>query len=339
MKKNIIQIIILIALIGIIVAAQIVPHGTSRLFDMLKIGKHATIKELRDFNIKDTARVDRIFMVDKENNKIDLRQGKNNQWTVNNKYPAQNYKINLLLETLYRIRIKSPVPEPSEKNLIRKLATKSTKVEIYDGNDIIKTYYIGGVTQSQTGTYAMLEGSSVPFIVEMPGFRGYLSSRFIPDTLLWASPKFFHFTEDQINKIKTKVGDQPKQAFTVEVNGRSNYELFNYQGEQAKTFDTLEVRRFVKQFRDKAFSRYISGKTNQQRDSVYNSKIFYRYNVILHDGKQIELSLHKVKDQTADDILEMDYLYGIIDQKRWVSIQTHLFATMFKELHDFNPEF
>jgi hypothetical protein len=186
MKKNIVQIFIIIILLGIIVTAQIAPYGTSRLFDVLKIGKKATIKELRDFSIEDTASINRIFMVDKENNTADLREKEDGRWYINDKYLAKKHSINVLLKTFKRMTIKNPVARSAEKNIIKQLATKSVKVEVYSGDDIIQTYYIGGVTQDQTGTYALLEGSDRPFVIEIPGFRGYLSSRFYTEEIFMA---------------------------------------------------------------------------------------------------------------------------------------------------------
>jgi hypothetical protein len=339
MKKNLLQIIILAVLLGIVILAQIVPVGNSRLMDMLKINKKGTIKELRDFNIEDTSRIDHIFMVDKENQTLELKREAGNKWVVNDKYPANKYHVNLLLKTLHLMRIKSPVAQSAEENIIKRLATKSTKVEVYDGDELLKTLFVGGVTQNQTGTYAMLKGSTKPFIIEIPGFRGYLTSRFHTVENSWRSARIFQYTENEIEKINVKVGEKSSQPFEIIVKGKNDYELFNNAGVKAKNFDTLAVRRFVREFKNKAFSTIRPQEFQQKTDSVFNSKYFYKISVDLNNGRNTELSLHKIKDYEADDIMEVDYLNGIVNQKLWVSIQTHLFATLFKELDDFRPEF
>ncbi|PLX25054.1 MAG: hypothetical protein C0599_01330 [Salinivirgaceae bacterium] len=339
MKKNLIQIIILAILLGIVIVAQIVPLGNSRIMDMLKINKKGTIKELRDFSIEDTSRITRIFMVDKENKTLDLTREPGNKWIVNDKYRAKKYDVNLLIGTMHSMRIKSPVATSAEENIIKRLATKSVKVEVYDNEDLLKTYYIGGVTQNQTGTYAMLEGSTKPFIVEIPGFRGYLTSRFHTVENLWRSARVFQFDELEIEKIAVKVGSKPNQSFSIIINDKNNYELLNANDQKAKAFDTLAVRRFVKEFKNKSFSRFLSTELQEKADSVYNSKLFYKFNVDLKSGLDVEVSLHKVKDFVADDIMEIDYMNGIVNQTLWVTVQTHLFATLFRELNDFKPVF
>ena len=342
MKKYIVQILVIVLLVGIIVAAQVAPYGTSRLFDMLKIGKQATIRELRDFSIEDTASVDRIFMVDKENNSVDLTEKSDGRWYVNDEFLASKHSINLLLKTIHRMRIKNPVAKSAEENIVKNLATKSVKVEVYDGDEILKTIYIGGVTQSQLGTYALLEGSDRPFVIEIPGFRGYLSSRFYTSSILWRSRRIFVYDQSEIDRIDVNIGSKPDQSFSVNVKGQHNYELYGPQGARAESFDTLGVRRFVKEFKHKFHSNFITGKTQTQIDSVYNSPLFYRFNVTLKNGNNVELSLHrenKVEDIDEDALFTLRKLHGVIDQNTLVIVQTNVFATMFKELEDFNPQF
>ena len=342
MKKHIIQILVIVVLVGLIVAAQVAPYGTSRLFDMLKIGKQATIRELRDFNVEDTAAVDRIFMVDKENNIVDLTESDDGRWYVNDKYLAKEHSINLLLKTLYRMRIKNPVAKSAEENIVKSLATKSVKVEVYDDDDILKTFYIGGVTQNQLGTYALLEGSSRPFVIEIPGFRGYLSSRFNTTPVLWRSTRIFVYDESEIDYIDVEVGDKPGESFEVDVKGLNDYKLLGPDDRPAKVYDTLALRRFVKEFKHKFHTRFITGKKQNQVDSVYNSPLFYRFNVQLNNGNNIELSLHRtheIEKIKEGDMFKVDHLHGIINQNTWVLVQTHIFGTMFKELSDFKPQF
>ncbi|ALO16272.1 hypothetical protein L21SP5_02649 [Salinivirga cyanobacteriivorans] len=342
MKKYIIQILVIIVLVGLIVAAQLAPYGTSRLFDMLKIGKQATIRELRDFNIEDTAKIDRIFMVDKENNIVELTESEQGKWYVNEEFLAKKNNVQLLLKTLHRMRIKTPVAKAAEENILKSLATKSVKVEVYSDDDLMKTIYIGGVTQNQLGTYALLEGSNRPFVIEIPGFRGYLSSRFTTNPVSWRSTRIFYYDQSQIDEIGVRVGDKPEESFKIYVNGRNEYELYG-EGKKAKVFDTLAVRRFVKEFEHKYHSHFVLGKSPKQVDSVFNSSFFYRFSVKLNNDESVELSLHRNKNispnVTDDDIFTVNQLNGIINRNTWVLVQTHVFATMFKELSDFKPQF
>jgi hypothetical protein len=87
MKKNIIYLIIILLILTTITIVLVTTNTKTTLR-----------KELRDFAITDTAIVDKIFMVDKANKKVELER-KGNKWMVNHKYNARQDAINILLET------------------------------------------------------------------------------------------------------------------------------------------------------------------------------------------------------------------------------------------------
>jgi len=120
--------------------------------------RHGTIpKELKDFAVEDTASVDKIFMVNKEGQQV-LLERKNNFWMVNGKYYARKDAVSTLLKTIHRIDVKAPVAKSMFKTIVSNLAVRSIKVEIYQESKLIRTYYVGGPTKDQYGTYMLLEG-------------------------------------------------------------------------------------------------------------------------------------------------------------------------------------
>jgi len=187
MKKNLI-IIGLIAILGIVTIILISRNSNSSIK-----------RELRDFAIEDTASIDRVFMVRKDNQQVTLTRV-NDHWMVNGKYVVRTDAIDLLLKTLNRIRVKSPVSTSMADNAIRMLATRNTKVEVYHKKKLLRTIYVGGPTQDQMGTFMMLEGSSTPFVVHIPGFVGYLSTRFFIEEKDWRSTEIFKYN---FNELKT----------------------------------------------------------------------------------------------------------------------------------------
>ena len=108
--------------------------------------KKGTLKVLRDFAVKDTASVDKIFLADKQNATI-LLERKDNYWTVNGKYRARRDFIDLLLETIHRVEVAEPVVETKTENVLRRISSDGVKVEIYQNGKLAKTYYVGGVDQ------------------------------------------------------------------------------------------------------------------------------------------------------------------------------------------------
>jgi hypothetical protein len=124
-------------------------------------------------------------------------------WKVNEQFDAVQKNVNDLLDVIRNISIREPVALSARNNVNKWLATGATKVEIYYYDYRIKigetklwkyqnrkTYYIGNVTQDNLGNYAILEGGKYPFIVAMPGFRGFISPYYSPFVNDWRSHKY-----------------------------------------------------------------------------------------------------------------------------------------------------
>src|SRR5690625_6916398 len=64
------------------------------------------------------------------------------------------------------------------------------------------TFYVGGVTPDERGTFMLKEGSEWPVIVGIPGFEGALRNRYIMSELEWQSrrllPHLKEFHEIQL---------------------------------------------------------------------------------------------------------------------------------------------
>mgnify|MGYP001319369224 CR=1 FL=1 len=146
----------------------------------------------RNFAIEDTVSINQIILQNRNLEKITLtRETDQNQWVLNDSIPANQYLINLLLKTMKEMRVKQPIARAALTNIIKRMAIQHTKVEIFQNDKKMKTIYVGGETQDQLGTFMMIEGAVEPYIMHIPGFNGYLSSRFSCKKELWRSKKVF----------------------------------------------------------------------------------------------------------------------------------------------------
>ena len=146
----------------------------------------------RNFAIEDTVSINHIILQNRNLEKITLtRDPQHNQWLLNDSIQANRYLINLLLKTIKEMRVKQPIARAALPNIIKRMAIQHTKVEVFQNNKKIKTIYVGGETQDQLGTFMMIEGAVEPYIMHIPGFNGYLSSRFSCKKELWRSKKVF----------------------------------------------------------------------------------------------------------------------------------------------------
>ena len=216
MRKNLRLLLILVALTLVSGVLWFLNEGVSTMDS----------KPLADFAISDTARVDKIYIVDTDQNAVTLTRDPNSRyWDLNGTYKARKDAVDLLLKTFKRIKVKSPVPEAAKENVIKLLAAGGKKVEIYQGGDEpVKTYIVGNATQDHTGTYMLLETadeglSTEPFITHMEGFTGFLSTRFFTDVEEWRYTGVFDYPALQITELHVQDHDHPERSFKILYNG------------------------------------------------------------------------------------------------------------------------
>jgi hypothetical protein len=273
-RKYLFQIITLLVLL----VAVIVVVATN--------SKSTIKKELRDFAIEDTAAVDKIFLADKEGHTIILER-KKQLWMVNGKYEARADLIRILLETFHDMRIKEPVAKAALENVIRNLAVKSVKTEIYQNGKLTKTYYVGGPTQDSYGTFMIIEGSSTPFIIEIPGFRGYLSTRYSVYDIDWKTSRVFNLAPSDILQVIYEDYRDAQKSYIID-RTENGFKIASYPGGIELTqFDDLKLRAYVSQFRKKNFSKYIDDVPQEWQDSVKQSPAMYKLSVTTIDGQNI----------------------------------------------------
>ena len=115
----------------------------------------------KNFNLtqSETENIDKIIMSDKGGNIITLEKEKE-EWIINSKYPVWKRQIEYTLNVMKDIRIKSSVSEQKTKvGITEIIATTGVKVEIFEKEEKIKSYYIGGNTSDHQGTYMIMENA------------------------------------------------------------------------------------------------------------------------------------------------------------------------------------
>ena len=165
-NKNILYIIVILFL------------GTC-IYLLSKQDNSITRTDIRDFSIADTSEVIKVTLSSKAPEIAVLNRQNENSWTVNGKYKARKSGIFYLLQTLQRMEIAHPVPLSMRDNVIGNLAVKGIKVEVELKNGKNKIFYVGGENKELTATFMMLKGALEPYAVHIPGFKGYLSGRFL----------------------------------------------------------------------------------------------------------------------------------------------------------------
>ena len=289
MKKNRLAIIIT----SILIIVAVVLLWNNRYLTSLR-------GEAYDFTVRDTASVTRLFFADKSGNQVLISRTEEG-WKVNEKYDAQPTMVNNMLQTLNKMRIKMPVSLASHNNVIKRMAGTNTKVEVYQivprinlfnkiklfpHEKLTKVFYIGDVTQDNSGTYVLKEGADKAYIVHLHGFRGFISSRFSANQEDWRDHKIISNDINEIASVKLEFNNDPKNSFIINEKGRFTYEMKRLHDDSNIDFDTIRVLNLLTSFNDVRFEAFLTDITQERRDSIINSPYQERLTLITKDGKE-----------------------------------------------------
>jgi len=235
-------------------------------------------KVLNDFAIEDTASINKLFFADNDGNSSLLERMEDGTWMVNGKYKARPQNVFLILRGIHNFEVKSTVPKEAVPAIIKQIASKPIKLEVFQGEDKpSKIYYFGFATQDHYGNYALLEipgegKSSEPFIIREKGFHGFIRPRLITNEDEWRSSDVFYYPKLSIHKIKVEYPPFPDQSFEIIWRGKNDLELRDGQGNAFGRFDTLELKNYMLNYKALYNETYNNHLTDSQVDSVINTQ-------------------------------------------------------------------
>lgn len=281
MKRNIILLVALLVLSAL--AWYLVKEA----------GKGSTLSDYEgSFAVPDTTMIGRVKVLDRQGRSLDL-QRKDGYWELNGKYRAEPRIMKEMLETVSQIEVKFIPSASMVPNILKSLGTHGRRVDVYSTKgDVLKTYYIGGVTQDGTGTFCMMEGSEQPFVVTMKYFHGSVSSRFFLDEKDWRDRALLPVRESDIQRFSIEYPRDREKSFVI---SREGGELM------VKPFHDLTIRSNGKLDRDlvRTYLREVStlriegfNNENPHRDSLSRQLPFCMVRVELGDSSSMAVAFH-----------------------------------------------
>lgn len=265
-----------------------------------------------NFTIKNIEDIDRIFIKDVTNEEANLSKI-DGVWYVNDKFKARPENIELILETVKNIEVQRSVPKEAIQPVITDIAALHKKVDFYANGELIKTYFIGNPTQDHYGTYMLLETpsegrSTVPYITHMPGFNGFLSTRFFANESLWKYTGVFNYEIANIQQVSVTNSTTKNESFDLKSTDTS-FALYNFSGNQILENQSL-VKNYILNYK-KIHYNAIMEYTQKQIDSVKQLVPHFVVTVLDKAGKENQLKVYKKAARSND----MDPITG--NQRKW----------------------
>lgn len=342
MKKRNLIIIVAVVLIGIVA-----------LIVALRGSRTATFKQ--DYHVADTTTITKLFLADKNGNQVLLQRNTNAKsdtlWTVDGQYPASQPLVDLLLETLNTMRIRQKVNKNAAPNIIKDLAASNVKVEVYQQlyridwfggkvrllphEKLTVTYFVGHETQDMLGSFMLRKGDKEPYIIHIPGFRGYITPHFIAEPIKWRSHRIVDLNVNQIKEVSLEITDSPEQSFAIHRDGEGFAMELLHPRQPVNGFDTVRVAQLLSAFTNLNFDEYVAIVPNAERDSTFSRAPRTVLRITDTENRSHELKTY-IKYNNPDDIMAMpdtamyemfdlDRLYAVVDNKDTVLIQYFVF--------------
>lgn len=300
-----------------------------------------------DFAVEQIENITKLFLADKSNQQVTLSKNQEGIWMVNNTFPAREDAISNLLYTIQNMSVKAPLAKAAHNNIVKQIAAKHTKVEVYlnNSNEPNSIFYVSIPNQEHTGTYMLKEGSSVPFLMHLEGFRGYLTTRFFTNPKEWRSTNIFNYGFGDIESLTVSYSKEENESFGIVKNQQSGivkYLLTNQIGDVVANFDTLNVLQYLKLYEKIHFEGFVENKTAQFIDSVRLQTPFATIKTTDVNGvsKQVDCYLKAAPEGGMDfegNELEydLDRFYGIINQQDLVVLQYFVFDPLTRKRSSF----
>lgn len=327
------------------------------LFLIFNRGTGTFKNNTKEFAVKDTATITKVFLADKRNHTILLEKIGTGDWLLNGNYKARNSGVNLLFETFKHLVPKFPVPKSGHDNVVAQLAATSVKVEIYQTvnridlfgiqmfphEKLTKTYYVGGATQDNMGTFMLMDGADVPFVVQLLGFRGYVAPRYSTIEKDWRDHAVFKNSLANIQQVIMEIPDEPENSFKI-VKENQDLKLFDfYTNELIPQYDTLRLLNFLTAFTDIRYEALLNDMATDRKDSIIHRTPKNILTVIDSKGDSTTIiTFFKPNDNKAVDMAgklyvhDLDRMYALINEKRdFVLIQYYVFDKVLRPLSYF----
>lgn len=216
--------------------------------------KSGTINKTEtEFSIKDTSSINKIVIT--ENDESVILEKIENIWKINNSTNARNENIKTMLNTLFLMELKSPIPDNAQ-DFITETLLNSKRVDVYTNNEIIKSYYIGTQTSEKNANYMMLENSENAYIVQIPSLNADISESFPSDSKVWKGNIIFSYNFDEISEIQLIYNEKPENSFRI-IKSENDFKVFDYNENLIENINSENITKYFSYFSEIKFENYI----------------------------------------------------------------------------------
>ncbi len=296
-------------------------------------GETTTLGWDRKFKVENPEEIHKIFIAKRTGETTTLeRSGKD--WIVNGTSKASPNAMENLLEAITNVELKFVPPQKSVGNIVKELAARGIKVEIYNKKgDPMKVYYVGGVTADARGTIMIMENSEQPMVMEIPQMEGQIRTRFDLLGDDWRDRSVFAYQPDEIQAVSIEYPKQRNKSFKLSRKGGSFAVTPFYDNVPPinRAVDEAGVEAFLVGFKSLVAEAFENNYA--KKDSVSQTIPFAVISVTDTEGKERIASFYPTyrnDTQTGDRRTNfVERYFAAINNGDWMLVQHRVFEKVF----------
>lgn len=266
-----------------------------------------------------------------------LLERKKGYWLLNGKYRTRADAMENLLSAISTIELQY-IPTPAAKeNMIRNLATTGTKVELLDAqNQVIKSYFIGGNTPDDRGTFMIMNGSQSPSVVTLSGFEGSLRPYFIMPEIEWRDRTVFAENYDKLEEVIVEYNNEPSSSFALRKSedGFSVFSTNDRLDVANRAIKRGSVEAYLQNYKKIGAEAIIDDANLWQK--LTNQSPFARITLRRSDHSEYQTTFYPLELEDTENRNQPIERYHIIDNEGNIFLVQHrLFGQLFVDINNF----
>lgn len=296
----------------------------------LKIESHA-------FAVADTSSVTKIKISDSKSALVFERQG--NGWTVNEGFNARPKAVKAILGIISGLEVSSPVSKSMMDEVLNGFTSQALSVSIESSGSITKEYRISENDSLRIGSFAMLSGDNMPYVVRLMGYDGRITKLFPLDTQFWRDKTLFSYRLADILSVEIDYPMQPENSFGYYFFGSGDLEIKSLNTKKTIKIDKNKARNFLLNFSSVPFQLIGSERSEILNDSLNSLKPFCEIKV-KDTGNHIKVvKTYRIPDPKNSGKFNINLMYALIqDDKMPVMIKYIDLDPIMRKFEDFDSK-
>jgi hypothetical protein len=271
--------------------------GVSALYLLQKdTGASSTITSSdKDFSIKNFDEIYKIFLADRNGKKILLERTADQKWLLNGKFDVRDDAVLMLRQVMSHVEIRTIPTNSATQRIVSDLATLGIKVEAYNQNgEKVKSYYVGGSTKDEMGTYMIMENAEQPYVTHIAMLPGGLRARYMLGEENWKDTRFFKESVENIKMVTVEYPSMPSKSFLLQ-HDLSTFTVQPLKSTLPKSPNSIKrgiAEKYLDQFKNIGAEAFRNDMP--EKDSILRSVPFAIVTVKNLQDKEISIKLYPI---------------------------------------------